>query len=195
MGLTRWLGTSTILTTMIIGTITTNRGGQNYEKAGDLLEIIMSPILMLFFVLVGARVRYEDFSPLPWIALVYLFGRSVAKVGGAYAGASSIKVQEPIRSNIGFGLLSQGGVTLGLVAVAEEILIEHGEADLGAEIVTILVVSTIFSVILGAFGTRFAVIRAGEHGMDVDEEEEHTRQLHLLEIKDNGEEGQSSDSE
>jgi Kef-type K+ transport system membrane component KefB len=189
MGLAKYLETSVIMMTMIIGVITTNRGGNNYEKAGDLLEIIMSPVLALFFVLVGARVRFEDFDPLPWLALVYLAGRSLAKIGGAYGGARSIDLQEPLRTNMGLGLLSQGGVTLGLVSVAEEMLIDAGKADLGHEIVTILIVSTIFSVILGAFGTRFAVIRAGEHGMAKEPPEEHSRVTHLIEVKENGEEG------
>jgi hypothetical protein len=66
-------------------------------------------------------------------------------------------------------------------------LIDAGKADLGNEIVTILIVSTIFSVILGAFGTRFAVMRAGEHGMAKEIPEEHTRVTHLIEVKENGE--------
>ncbi len=193
MGVARYLETSVIITTMIIGMITTNRGGLNYEKAGDLLEIIMSPILMLFFVLIGTRVGIGDFSPLPWLALIYLFGRTIAKIGGAYAGARSIDVQEPIRSNLGFGLLAQGGVTLGLVSIAEEILEDAGRAELGAEIVTILIISTIFSVILGAFGTKFAVIRAGEHGKAKKEVIEHTRHTHFLEITEDGENGNETE--
>ncbi|MHA2253929.1 MAG: cation:proton antiporter, partial [Candidatus Kariarchaeaceae archaeon] len=195
MGVAHYWETSVITTCMVMGAITTNRHGDNYEAAGDLLEVIMSPIIMLFFVLVGARVRFEDFSPFPWMVLVYLGGRSIAKVGGAYAGARSIDVKEPIRSNLGFGLLAQGGVTLGLVSVAEEILYESGHEALGKEIVTILVISTIFSVILGSFGTRFAVKRAGEHGaIPRLELEKHTRITHLLELnEDNGESYETAD--
>jgi branched-subunit amino acid permease len=60
--------------------------------------------------------------------------------------------------------LSQGGVTLGLVTLIGEILVENGYDDMANKIIKSLIISTVFSVILGSMGTKFAMIRSGEIG-------------------------------
>ncbi|MHA2253936.1 MAG: cation:proton antiporter [Candidatus Kariarchaeaceae archaeon] len=185
MGLAHFVDTSIISTCMVLGATVTNLRGDNYVKAGDLLEIIMSPIVMLFFVLVGARVQLGDFSPLPWLALVYLGARSLGKISGSFTGAAFVRAEEKIRNNLGLGLLSQGGVALGLAAVANDMMIEVGEADLGTKILTTIIISTIFSEIIGSYGTKIAITRAGEIGKaKADPDPQHTRHTHELQILD-----------
>ncbi|MCY3413121.1 MAG: cation:proton antiporter [Candidatus Heimdallarchaeota archaeon] len=181
MGIAHFMHTSVIFTTMIIGGAVTNIGGDNYAKAGDLLEVIMTPVVTLFFVLVGARVSFGDFSPFPILALIYLLGRTIGKIGGAFAGGKTAKLEPCVTNNLGFGLLAQGGVALGLISVLNEILIEHGETEMGNIILTTVIISTIFSEIVGSYGARFAIERAGEaNPKEIPEHvhDEHCREIH-----------------
>lgn len=160
------IGTSVITTTMVIGAITTNLKGDNYEKAGDLLEVMMSPIIMVFFMFVGSNLKTTAFVPFPWLVLVYLIARTIGKFLGAYTGAVILKTDPRIRNNLGLGLLAQGGVALGLVSIAKDVLVSAGEEELGTTLVTIIVISTVFSEILGGIGTTMGIKRAGEAQID-----------------------------
>lgn len=164
MGVAHYLETSVISACMVVGVVATNRLGDNYAKMSDLLEVVMSPIVMLFFVLVGTRVVFDDFTPFPWLALIYLIARSVGKIGGAYSGTKYVGSEPVLRNNLGLGLLAQGGVALGLVAIANDILIAGGDPELGNKLLTAVIISTIFSEALGSITTTIAVNRSGEGG-------------------------------
>lgn len=164
IGFSFMLHTSVILATMSLGATMTNLNGNNYLKSGTLLSLFVSPILIIFFILVGARVSFADFSPFPVLALFYLIARSIGKIGGTFIGANFLESDKTIRNNLGFGLLAQGGVAIGLASLANEILADAGEGELGLLIITTITISTIFSEIIGAFLTKFAVQRAGEMG-------------------------------
>lgn len=164
MGIAHYVDTSVISACMVVGIVSTNRLGDNYARMSDLMEVVMSPIIMLFFVLVGARITFDDFSPFPWLAIVYLLARTGGKLFGAFSGTKYVGSERVLQNNLGLGLLAQGGVTIGLVALANDILVEAGESELGHTLITTLIISTIFSVILGSFGTTIAVNRSGEAG-------------------------------
>ena len=175
MGVAHYIDTSVISACMMVGIVATNRLGDNYVKMSDLLEVVMSPIVMLFFVLVGTRVVFDDFSPFPVLALVYLLARSIGKIGGSFGGTKLVGADPVLQKNLGLGLLAQGGVALGLVAIANDILIAGGEPDLGNKIITAIVISTIFSEALGSITTTIAIDRSGEGGKSkIPQRLEHT---------------------
>lgn len=166
IGFCFYVGTSVIIATMTIGFVATNIGGANYKKSGDLLEIIMSPVLMIFFTFVGAEIHLASIKLTTIIlAAIYLIGRSIGKIAGAYTGSTIVKMPSKIRSNLGMGLLAQGGVSLGLASIVEEILHGTEYEEVGYTVVTLVVVSTFFSVLIGSVGAKFAAKRAGEVGM------------------------------
>ncbi len=179
IGLAYYIGTSVILTSMIIGMVATNRTGDNYEKAGDLLEIVMSPIIFFFFVAVGTKIKIDYFVPFPTLAIIYLLGRTLGKIGGAYFGSKIIQMPNKISNNLGLGLLSQGGVTLGLVAVVNEIFLNSGFGEIGIEITSTIILSTLLSEILGTLGVKFALNRANEIGIVEIIETKHKRDVDI----------------
>lgn len=162
VGVTHFVHTSVILTTMVIGITTTNLKGDNYERAGDLLEVIMSPIVTLFFVLVGAKVALSDFNPFPILAVVYFIARLIGKYYGSYAGAALVGSSPEIRQNLGLGMFAQGGVALGLASVISETLLEGGETEMAGLVVSVIVIATVFSETLGTVTARYGLTRAGE---------------------------------
>ncbi|OLS22353.1 MAG: hypothetical protein HeimC2_29890 [Candidatus Heimdallarchaeota archaeon LC_2] len=54
---------------------------------------------------------------------------------------------------------------MSLVTLIAQILIDNGLDDMANKIITALILSTIFSVILGSLGTKFAINRSGEMGV------------------------------
>ncbi len=162
MGVAFYLQTSIITTTMMIGVTTTNLGGDNYERARDKLEILMSPILLLFFTLVGMRVSIDNLLTFPLLALLYLIARTVGKVGGFKIGGKFVDLQLPVKKNIGYSFLAQGGVALGLATIISQKLIDANMGALGIEIEDIIILTTLVSEFLGSFGAKFAITQAGE---------------------------------
>ncbi len=173
IGFALYIHTSVIVVAMMIGVVATNRKGDNFEKAQDLLETLMSPVIMVFFVLVGAQITIEDLSPFPWLVVVYVITRTIGKLGGSYLGTKAACKTPVIQKNLGFGLLAQGGVSLGLVAIAGDILTQAGYAELGHTIISAIVLSTLATVTLGSIGTTFAVRRAGEENKLIDYQRPH----------------------
>ncbi len=162
IGFAEFLNTSVIMTTMVIGATVTNHGGDNYKDAQDLLEIIMSPIIIVFFVVVGSKLLLSDLSHFPILAILYIAGRSIGKVTGGYIGSTLAGESDCVRNNIGFGLLAQGGVALGLSSIINEQLQQQGLIEEGHLVTSTIVIASVVSVVMGALGTTFAVRRAGE---------------------------------
>jgi len=165
MGIAHTLDTSIILACMAVGAVTANREGNNFEQAESYLDIILSPILIVFFLLVGAQIHITNlYDPFPTMAMLYLLARSFGKIGGIYLSGPFANTNDTVRNNLGLGLLPQGGVALGLMAVANDILIRAGMEDLGNKIILTIVISTVFSEGIGAYTTSFGLKRAGEVG-------------------------------
>jgi hypothetical protein len=73
-------------------------------------------------------------------------------------------VEDKIAKNIGFGLLAQAGVALGLayIALTELALIGSSEAIMGLLIFNVITAAVLVMEFIGPLGVRFAVHRAGE---------------------------------
>ena len=68
-----------------------------------------------------------------------------------------------IQNYLGFALLSQAGVAIGLAIYASnELSSLPGGERLGAMVITIVTLTTIFFEILGPMGVKFALTKAGE---------------------------------
>jgi hypothetical protein len=100
------------------------------------------------------------------LGLIYIAGRTVGKMSGAFGGAFITKAGTNIRKYLPFGLLSQAGVAIGLA-----ILVGREFGDLGAAghelaVITIntIAATTIIFEIIGPIATKFAITKAGEIG-------------------------------
>jgi hypothetical protein len=69
-----------------------------------------------------------------------------------------------VRNNIGFGLLSQVGVAIGLSLVVANDFGNLGEegANLAVTVINVLLGTTLVTEVIGPMLTRFALRRAGE---------------------------------
>ena len=168
IGLSHYLNLDHILAAMSSGVMVVNLAPRKSREAFDQLERFAPPIFVLFFVLVGARLQPKAMAG--WmvvLAVAYVVARTAGKFLGAYFGSKLGGLPSTVRKYLGFCLFSQAGVAIGLAIVAT-----HRFPDATAQSIILLITATTFLVqIIGPPFVRYAVIRAGEAGKDLSEDD------------------------
>ncbi len=169
IGLSMFIGTSAILITMFLGLIIMSFARQKEKETKMIFQEISklsSPIIAFFFILVGLKTDFAYVKYIGIVGSIYLIGRVVGKIGFANFAARITKLPKEIKSNIGFCLLTQGGIALGLaVYINEEFVGTIFEEQ--AEIVLTVVTGTIIIVeMIGPLLVKWAIHRAGEVGKE-----------------------------
>lgn len=157
---------SSLLTAMTFGTLMTNIAPFASRILGEQISSLAAPILIGFFVLAGAHLRADLLPGLGWLGVLYLIARFAGKLGGAWLGAWIGRASPEVRNNVGYGLLSQVGIALGLsLVVAAEFTPLGAEGNtLALTVVNVLLGTTLVTEVLGPILARRALIRAGEAG-------------------------------
>ncbi len=121
IGLCMWFNLSLILTNMMLGFILANTTSMSSTRSivGQ-LKGYMPLIFILFFFLAGAHLRLNALPALGILGVVYMIARTAGLMGGAWLGAVIGKSESKIRKYLGFGILSQAGVAIGLSIMAHQ---------------------------------------------------------------------------
>lgn len=119
-GLCSAAGVSPLLSCMAVGTAYINAGGR--KKTFDQVSAATPPILLLFFVLSGARLQVPMLATAGVVGLVYFFVRILGKYAGAWLGCAITHAPAPTRRYLGLALIPQAGVSIGLAVLAERLL-------------------------------------------------------------------------
>lgn len=157
---------SSLLAAMTFGAMVANISPLPSRALGEQIATLAAPILIGFFVLAGAHLRADLLPALGWLGAVYLLARFAGKLGGAWLGAWLGGAEPQVRANVGFGLLSQVGIAIGLsLVVAAEFtpLGDEGRA-LALTVVNVLLGTTLVTEVVGPVLARRALVRAGEVG-------------------------------
>lgn len=170
---TDWIGIdlqfSSLLAIMMVGAILINFR-PDADRIFERMDMVTPPIFMLFFILSGAELDITIFwsagaLTIVVIALVYIFSRSFGKWGGAYLGARFTHSEKTVRKYLGFALLPQAGVAIGLATSASSQLLATGDALMqkyGSMILPIVLSATIVYELAGPVITKVALTKAGE---------------------------------
>ena len=171
MGLSVLLGLDIILAAMFAGVTVVNFIPARSKDVIDNIKGISTPIYILFFVLVGARINIGAMPLWLWgIIAGYVVFRSAGKYLGALSGAALSKARPGVKKYIGLTLFSQGGVAIGLSIMAGNHLKGIMVADslsLGDVIVFGVTTTTFIVQMIGPIMVKFAVKKAGEAGRDI----------------------------
>ena len=160
---------SSLLMCMMIGCIYTNMC-KDSGRTLDVMDRFTSPIYLMFFVISGASLDLTIFfnkSGLIVLAIAgtYLIFRVVGKWTGAFTGASISKCEPKIKKYLGFALIPQAGVAIGLATTASA-LFSASENETtriaGALIIAIILTSTLVYELIGPMVSKFALKKAGE---------------------------------
>ena len=158
---------SSLLTCMMAGAIYTNFVSDS-NRTLDVMDRFTSPIYMMFFVISGASLDLTIFFNrngliVVGIAATYVVFRFVGKWLGAFTGATITKCEEKIKRYLGFALIPQAGVAIGLATTAYTLFNKNPNTALaGSLILAIILTSTLIYELIGPMVAKFALNKAGE---------------------------------
>ena len=148
---------SSLLLCMMIGAVMANLG-KDVDRVLEGNDRWTPPIFMLFFVISGADL---DLSVLPTVGILgvlYIVARSIGKYFGARVGASLVKADDNVRKWLGFTLLPQAGVAVGMAQIA----LTRLPGEMGAKVQAVVLCATLIYEIVGPVLTKMALSKAGE---------------------------------
>lgn len=111
---------SPLLTNMAAGCVLVNLAARNH-RIFRILEPLTPPLYALFFVIAGTELNLAVIFKREILILgaVYIVARSIGKYGGVWLGCLASRIGEPIRGNLGWCMLPQAGVAIGLVLLVQ----------------------------------------------------------------------------
>lgn len=155
-GLAAALDLSYILACMSMGCVVSNTA-HHHKRPFHAIQNVRQPFLVIFFLLAGYHVDITALGALGLLSGAYILSRTIGVVTTAYAGARCTGVSTLVRNHIGWCMLPQAGVALGLALLAAERF-----PEIGGQILSIVVGTCIFFEIVGPLSTRAALKHAGE---------------------------------
>lgn len=156
---------SPILTPMTLGVVFANSLTRVRSHDVNLtVEKFTAPILIAFFTLAGAElvvafVHNTDahYGSLIGITVVYILFRAAGKMIGSHFGAKIMKSHRNVRKYLGFCLLPQAGVALGMAYQAKS---DFGEP--GMQILIVVLIATLVYELIGPIGVKISLDKSGE---------------------------------
>lgn len=164
-GVSELLDLSLILTNLAVGIVVVNSQPTRVaHKIGDAVQAVMPLLFTLFFLLAGAHLELAALPALGVIGIVYILGRAGGLISGAWLGSVLGRAPTVLKRYLGFGILSQAGVAIGLALHVQRTFtpISPEGAWIGATIITTVTATSIVFEIIGPILTKIVLTRAGE---------------------------------
>lgn len=156
------LNLSAILLNMCVGIIVVNSSSLLTRKMNMSLSSWSSPIYVIFFVLIGTKLDFHLMYANWLMILMYILARSIGKWGGAFIGCKIAKAPKLTTKYLGFTLLSQAGVAVGLTLSTAHYLINAGYPIEAGQLVSIMVATTFLIMLVGPASAKYGLKKAGE---------------------------------
>ncbi len=161
-GIAEMFDISPILLNMAAGIVLVNRNAINARKVFLALGNWTPPIYLFFFLLIGTRLDFTLIYNYSFLIIIYIITRSVGKWGGAYTGALISKAPEQTRKYLGFTLLSQAGVAIGLALSAARSLEKLNYFHEADQVMGVMAATTFIIMLFGPIVTKIGLLKAGE---------------------------------
>jgi Kef-type K+ transport system membrane component KefB len=155
---------SPLLMNMVAGAVMINLTPRHH-RIFRMLEPITPPVYALFFVLAGIKLQLGLFTQPPVLLLgaVYVVCRNLAKWSTVYVGARATGCSVPIQKNLGFCMLPQAGVALGLVLLVQAsplaAAMTEAQEMIAETLVNVVLLSVFINELVGPPLARMAIIR------------------------------------
>lgn len=171
-GICAVLDVSPLLGCMSMGTVYINLTGD--DKLFKQLNYFSPPVLLLFFVRSGLNFKLDSLVnnsaaigsvPLIAVGVCYFVARIVGKYGGAYLGCLAVKKDKKVRNYLGFALVPQAGVAIGLAALGARTL--GGESGVALE--TLILASSVLYELVGPALAKLSLYLSGSYSDKLDD--------------------------
>lgn len=158
------LGISSLLINIMIGTMIANMV-KKPQGVFNSLNDFTTPFYVVFFTLAGASLNLGIIKTsvlVSILAVAYIIARGFGKYTGARVGAKITDAEPAVQKYLGFALLPQGGVSLGLLVVVSSQM-----PTFYPLISTIIMLSILIYETTGPIFAKYAISKAGEiNGLD-----------------------------
>lgn len=148
-----------LLSAMMMGIVMTNSSPEfdlvHEEIDAHLVEIIF----MLFFVISAMHLKFDALSSIFWAIILFVVFRVIGKVFGSYIGASISHSSSNIKKYMGFALLPQAGVAIGLALSLQE---EAAFANIANITLNITIATTLIHELIGPIVIKYILDKVGE---------------------------------
>jgi Kef-type K+ transport system membrane component KefB len=148
---------SLLLTNIVFGAVLVNLSPTSF-KFFDLIKSIDAPLYLIFFILAGANLEIALLQGIVLMVISFIVLRSLGKLAGAYLGGYLSQAEDKIRKYLGWGLLPQAGVAIGLALIVKEEL-----PQVGSILFPTIIAATVFYEIAGPIFTRYALFASKEN--------------------------------
>lgn len=150
------LDLSNLLCIMMIGAVMTNI----CPVANVVIEQtdrFTPPLFLLFFVISGAELNLSVLPTVGLVGVCYVLVRVVGKCAGAALGSRIVKAHVNVQKYLGFTLIPQAGVAIGMATLALTRLPSHGQ-----QIQAVVLAGTLIYELTGPVITKLVLTKAGE---------------------------------
>ena len=137
----------------------------DFEPHFSLVETLFSPVVLLFFVLIGLEMDLNLIFNDPIIlvlSIIYFLARVIGKMIGVYSTGSISKLERGVRNNLPLCLTPQAGVAIGLAGMVFNQFIELGLQNQATLIINVVGLGVILSELAGPILVRQGLHRSGE---------------------------------
>ena len=158
VGVAHLLDLSSLVASLAVGATMVNLA----ERSRSLFDTLAGtdpPFYAIFFVIAGADLDLTLVPAMGTVGLVYVCGRAIGKFVGAVAGARWLRLEPSVQRLLGFGLIAQAGLAVGLT-----IAIEQRYDSFAPTVSTVVLAAVVIFEMVGPLSTRFALVRSGEAG-------------------------------
>lgn len=162
IGLSELWNVSPLLAAMSMGFFTRLFVRASADRLFTPIDRFEELVFIVFFTLAGAHFETHVFLHNINIIIIYFFARIAGKVTGASLGAWISGAPKPVVRWLGFGLIPQAGVAVGLA-----ITLSHQPAfqEVSSLIVNVILATTLLYEVLGPLCVRLALDKVGELGI------------------------------
>lgn len=152
-----YLNISSLLTLMAFGVMVGNFSSKK-RTARTALDGVSLPVFVAFFALSGAELDLKVLSTAGLLSLAYFLSRAAGKIYGSRVGAQMTKMPESIVKYLGFTLVPQAGVAIGLSQIASQTLPQ----PIASTIQAVILGAVIANEIVGPVLAKYGLSKAGE---------------------------------
>lgn len=163
LGASRAISVSPLLSCLFLGATQANLTPNKDEFVESFFDNLRPAILAVFFTLAGLHLHVDDLARVGSVVALAVAGRVAGKVLAGRLGMTLAGAPRALRRNLGFALVPQAGLAVGLVVVIQEDPLFQPLHDVF--VATVLGCVTI-NELLGPVLTRLALRRSGEQGRD-----------------------------
>ncbi|MDO5732250.1 MAG: cation:proton antiporter [Eubacteriales bacterium] len=155
-GLCGLLAVSPLLACMASGAIYVNF--KSDTKLFSQVNKFSPPIMIIFFIVSGMNLDIFALVHIGGIGLAYFLIRILGKFFGAYLGARIARMEAKICRYLGFALIPQAGVAIGLAFMGRRAL----PTNQGELLLSIILASSVLYELIGPVSAKFAILRAAK---------------------------------